>query len=185
MSTDLVPVNPPGVDVQLTRADAWRGLIWKAEVPMPFVAPIVDCVVLERFDDGFLREIAHLTPDGGTEAIQERVLLDSAAGTVTFLRLTGSAVGRILNRVVESSSGELFLQFQFILGLAGIEHGSPAEDDYRTGFAAGYLSAVQTTLEALRQMARTGVDPTAHLRRDPPGPVTRPPASAAPAAQPH
>lgn len=183
MSTDLVPVNPPGVDVQLTRDDAWRGLMWKAEVPMPFVVPIVDCVVLERFDDGFLREISHLTPTGEPEPIQERILLDSPGNTVTFLRLTGSAVGRILNRIVESPSGERFLQFQFILGLAGVGHRSPAEEDYRAGFAAGYLSAVQTTLEALREMARTGVDPTAHLRPAAPRPVSPATEWAAPAGQ--
>ena len=59
MSTDRIPVNPAGSDVRLTRDDVWRGLMWKAEVPMPFVEPIVDCEILERFDDGFLREIQH------------------------------------------------------------------------------------------------------------------------------
>lgn len=163
MSTDPIAVNPPGCEVRLTREDLWRGLMWKAEVPMPFVAPIVDCVVLERFDDGFLREISHLTPSGKPEPIHERVILVPQE-SVTFLRLSGSAVGRIVNEILEGPSGELFLQFHFILGLSGIAHASPEEEEYRGGFARGYLSAVQTTLEALREMHRTGVDPTAHLR---------------------
>lgn len=166
MSTDRIPVNPPGSDVRLDRDDVWRGLMWKAEVPMPFVVPIVDSVVLERFDDGFLREIQHLTPSGVPEPIQERIILDPKK-TVTFLRITGSAVGRIINEIIEDDSGELFLQFHFILGVAGMAHRSPAENEYRGGFAGGYLSAVDTTLEALREMQRTGVDPTAHLRGAP------------------
>jgi hypothetical protein len=163
MSTDRIAVNPAGGDVRLDRDDVWRGLMWKAEVPMPFVVPIVACEILERFDDGFLREIQHLTPSGVPEPIQERIILDPKK-TVTFLRLTGSAVGRIINEIIEDPSGELFLQFHFILSLTGVPHRSPAEDEYRAGFAVGYLSAVDTTLEALREMQRTGVDPTAQLR---------------------
>ena len=162
MSTDRIPVNPAGTDVRLTRDDVWRGLMWKAEVPMPFVEPIVACAVLERFDDGFLREIQHLTPEGVPEPIQERIILDPQE-TVTFLRLSGSTVGRIINEIVEAGD-ELFLQFHFTLGLVGVPHRSPEEDEYRGGFARGYLSAVATTLEALREMVRTGVDPTAELR---------------------
>ena len=164
MSTDRIPVNPPGSDVTLTRDDVWRGLMWKAEVPMPFVEPILACTVLERFDDGFLREIMHQTPSGVPEPIQERIILDPQR-TVTFLRLSGSTVGRIINAIVEDPGGELFLQFHFVLGLVGVEHRSPAENEHRDGFARGYLSAVQTTLEALREMVRTGVDPTLELRR--------------------
>jgi Domain of unknown function (DUF1857) len=162
MSTDRIPVNPPGSEVRLTRDDVWRGLMWKAEVPMPFVEPIVDCEILERFDDGFLREIQHLTPSGVPEPIQERIILDPQQ-TVTFLRLSGGTVGRIINEIVEDS-GELFLQFHFVLGLLGVAHRSPQEDEYRAGFARGYLSAVSTTLEALREMVRTGVDPTVEHR---------------------
>ena len=97
------------------------------------------------------------------EPIQERIILDPQQ-TVTFLRLSGGTVGRIINEIVEDASGELFLQFHFVLGLLGVAHRSPAEDEYRSGFARGYLSAVSTTLEALREMVRTGVDPTLELR---------------------
>lgn len=164
LSTDRVPLNPPGSDVQLTRDDAWRGLMWKAETPMPFVEPIVDCTILERFGDGFLREIMHLTPEGVAEPIQERIILDPQK-TVTFLRLSGSAIGRIINEIGQDPSGELYLQFHFVLGLVGVSHGSPAESEYKGGFAQGYLSAVDTTLEALREFVRTGVDPTLELRK--------------------
>jgi hypothetical protein len=160
-STELIAVNPPRADdeVRLTRADVWRGLMWKAEVPMPFVEPIVDCAILERFEDGFLREIQHLTPSGETEPIQERILLDPQ-NTVTFIRISGSAPGRIINEIVEQD-GELYLRFHFLLGIEGMTHRSPEELEYERGFAQGYLSAVDTTLEAIREFVRTGVDPTA------------------------
>ena len=164
-STDRVPVNPPGSDVRLSRDDVWRGLMWKAEVPMPFVEPIVACTILERFDDGLLREISHQPPSGVPELIQERIILDPQH-TVTFLRLSGSTPGRIINEIVEEANGELSLQFHFTLGLAGAAHRSAEEEEYRVGFARGYLSAVDTTLAALREMVRTGIDPTTRARQD-------------------
>ena len=159
LSTPPIRVNPPDVSVQLTRDDVWRGLMWKAEIPMPFVDPIVSCEILERFDDGFLREIQHRTPDGGTEPIQERVILDPMS-TVTFIRISGSAPGRIINEIRTDSDGTLYLQFHFILGVRGLAHRSAEELDYEHGFAQGYLSAVETTLAALREFVETGVDPT-------------------------
>jgi hypothetical protein len=152
-------VNPPAAPAQLTRDDVWRGLMWKAEVPMPFVEPIVACEVLERFEDGFLREIEHLTPDGGSEPIQERIILDPQ-NTVTFIRISGSAPGRIINEISLDDDGALCLQFHFVLGVAGMSHRSPEELEYERGFATGYLSAVETTLSALREFVQTGVDPT-------------------------
>ncbi len=160
LATPRIPVNPPGEAVQLTRDDVWRGLMWKAEVPMSFVEPIVACTILEHFDDGFLREIQHLTPSGVPEPIQERIILDPQK-TVTFIRISGSAPGRIINEIGVDDDGELWLQFHFILGVAGLAHRSEAELEYERGFATGYLSAVDTTLAALREMVRTGVDPTA------------------------
>jgi len=159
LSTPQIPVNPLGSSVQLGRQDVWRGLMWKAEVPMPFVEPIVACQVLERFDDGFLREIQHLTPEGGTEPIQERIILDSPH-TVTFIRISGSAPGRIINEITVDDRGKLCLQFHFVLGVSGMDHRSPEELKYERGFATGYLSAVETTLAALRKFVQTGVDPT-------------------------
>lgn len=159
MSTPRIPVNPPGAAVELTREDVWRGLMWKAEVPMPFVEPIVACEILERFDDGFLREIEHLMPVGGSEPIQERIILDEPR-SVIFIRLSGSAPGRIINEIGEDDAGDLYLRFHFLLGIAGMAHRSPEELEYEHGFAKGYLSAVDTTLEALREFVQTGVDPT-------------------------
>ena len=125
-------------------------------------AGIVGCVVLERFDDGFLREVALRTPTGGTERAQERIVL-APQETMTFLRLTGGTVGRVVNEIVEDPSGEVFVQFHCILGIAGIAHGSPAEHDRRAGIVETYVSTWQATLAALREMRRTGLDPVAHL----------------------
>jgi len=161
MSTDQIPVSS-AAEPQLTRDDIWRGLMWKAEVPMAFAVPIVDCVILQRFDDGFLRDIQYLAPSGEVEHAQERIVM-APQESMTFLRLSGSSVGRVVNEIVERSPGEMFMQFHFILAIAGVRHGSPEEDAYRAGIVDTYLSTWRTVLVALREMKRTGVDPFEHL----------------------
>jgi hypothetical protein len=159
LTTELVRANPEGADVRLTCADLWRGLVWKATMPTAFVSPIKACQILERLDDGFLREIEHVTAYG-TEPVQERVFLEPER-TVTFIRLSGSVLGRIVNRIEEDSDGELGLRFGYTLAVDGMAHGSPEEAEYRRTFSGGYLAAVDATLGALREFVRTGVDPTA------------------------
>jgi hypothetical protein len=163
LSTPRIPVNGPEHDVQLTRDDVWQGLLWKAENPMPFIPQISDCEVLERFDDGFLREILHVAP-GGSEKIQERIILDPKQ-TVTFIRITGDTCGRIINAIEDGADGELYMRFHFILGVNGFDHGSPQERDYERGFSGGYLQAVDNTLAAVRHYARTGELPEARSAR--------------------
>ncbi len=50
-------VNPAGEPIRINKSQMWRGLVMKAEYAVPFVPAMDDCRVLERFDDGFTREI--------------------------------------------------------------------------------------------------------------------------------
>ena len=53
-----VAVNPPGVSPVLTADQVWRGLVMKAENALPLFGKAMEaCRVVERFDDGFVREI--------------------------------------------------------------------------------------------------------------------------------
>ena len=159
LSTPPAVVNPDDQDVRLSRDQLYQGLVWKAQYPTLFVAPILECAILETFDDGFLREILHRNPDGSTETLQERVFLDPT-DSVTFLRLRGSVVGQITNLIETDHDGGLTLRFSFTLALAGAAHGSREEVEYEEGFSRGYVDAVHATLDATRKFVRTGEDPT-------------------------
>lgn len=160
--TPAVIANPPDADIQLTHEQLWQALVWKAKYAQLFVAPIKECRVLETYEDGFLREALIENKDGSTEAIQERIFLDPMR-TVTFLRLNGGAYGQIVNSI-ESEAGELVMRFGFTFALQGAAHGGPEEAAYEEEFAAGYVVAVESTLEATREFVRTGVDPTLELQ---------------------
>lgn len=155
-ATPPVPANPSGNDVTLTTEQVWQALLWKAEFAHLFVKPITECNILERFDDGFLREIVHEDTQG-REILYERIFLDDMK-SVRFLRLNGSVGGEIVNTI--STEPELSLDFSFTLALSGETHASPKELQYRADFLAGYVIAAESTLEAAREAVRTGIDPT-------------------------
>lgn len=155
-------INSPEESLRLSRDDVWQGLMWKAEAPMPFVPAILDCEVIETYDDGFLREILHIGP-GDPEKIQERVFLDPKR-SVTFVRLNGSVGGRIINAIDEGDDGELYLRFHFTLGIDGLEHRSEEELEYERNFSAGYQSGAQTTLAAVRKFISSGETPSPRHR---------------------
>ncbi len=94
------PRQPP-----LPRSLVWRGLVMKAENPLPFVPVISSCKVLERRSDGIVREIV----DKG-DTITEVVTFDPER-TVKFERTSGRVLGTILNEIIEDGDGDLALKF--------------------------------------------------------------------------
>ncbi len=155
-ATPPVPANPTGSDVTLTEQDIWQALVWKAEFAHLFVKPIKECIILERFDDGFVREILH-EDSQGRDRLYERIFLDDRR-SVTFLRLNGPVHGQIVNTI--TTAPELALDFTFTLGIEGETHGSEKEKAYEKEFLDGYVIAANATLDAAREYVRTGIDPT-------------------------
>src|SRR5262245_424871 len=55
--SETVPVNPAGITPVLSKSQVWQGLVMKAENALPFVPAMESCEIVERYGDGFLREI--------------------------------------------------------------------------------------------------------------------------------
>ncbi|MGO9628481.1 MAG: SRPBCC family protein [Xanthobacteraceae bacterium] len=141
-----IKVNEDPREPRLTRSLVWRGLVMKAENPLPFVPVITSCKVIERRADGLIREIVH---KGDT--ITEVVTFDPER-MVKFERTSGRVLGTILNEIVEDA-GDLALKFTFTLTVEGFAPGSAEEKDFAAQMEDGYLMAVRATLKAMRQLA--------------------------------
>jgi Acetylaranotin biosynthesis cluster protein L len=134
----------------LTRSLVWRGLMMKAENPLPFVPVISSCRIIERQRDRLVREIVD-KGDPITEAVTfqpERM--------VKFERLSGRVLGTIVNEIVEDADGDLALRFTFDLAVDGVKAGSPEEEEFIAAMEQGYLMAVAATLNAVRKLVRDG-----------------------------
>jgi hypothetical protein len=90
-----IKVNNDPTEPPLTRSLVWRGLVMKAENPLPLVPVITSCKVTERRQDGLVREIV----DKG-DTITEVVTFHPER-TVKFERTSGRVLGTILNEIVD------------------------------------------------------------------------------------
>ena len=144
--THDLPVNVPG-EPYLDRAAVWNGLVLKANNALPFVLSMTFCAVTARHGDTvFDRDI-----DFRGQRFTERITLE-APHRVVFTRIAGPVLGTIANEV-EGSGDDLRLRFSFALVVAGVEGGSPAEQEYAESMTGDYLKAVAATLAAMRRIA--------------------------------
>ena len=147
-----VPVNrdlEPGEPV-LSAPDIWRGLVMKAEDPVPFVKPITACTIIERTENGLVREIVHKG-----ETMRERITYD-VGRSVTFVRETGAERGTIINEIVDDPTDGLLLRFAFKLEVEGMKPGSPEEKAFARNMENDYVPAVKATIMQIRKLMREG-----------------------------
>ncbi|HEY4854257.1 MAG TPA: SRPBCC family protein [Streptosporangiaceae bacterium] len=149
--THELPVNGPG-EPHLDRTAVWDGLVLKANNALPFVPSMTFCEVTARHGDTvFDRDI-----EFRGQRFTERITLE-APHRVVFTRIAGPVLGTIANEI-EGPDDDLRLRFSFALVVAGVEGGSPAEQEYAESMTSDYLKAVAATLAAMRRMA---TDPAA------------------------
>jgi hypothetical protein len=134
----------------LNRAQIWQGLLLKAENPVPFLEAMSACTVVDRGENWLLRDF---TLRG--EEMQERVTFEPQ-DRVTFERTKSSAMGTILNEILELEDGEMGLRFTFSLDVAGLVHGSAEEAEFAERMSQSYFQGVGTTLAEIRRQVRDG-----------------------------
>jgi hypothetical protein len=143
-----IKVNADPKEPPLTRSLVWRGLVMKAENPLPFVPVISSCKVLERRTDGLTRKIV----DKGDTIVE--VVTFEPEHVVKFERTSGRVLGTILNEIIEDEHGDLALKFTFTLTVEGLEADSAEEQEFAGQMERGYLMAVAATLKAMRKLAK-------------------------------
>jgi len=147
-----IDVNPPGVSPKLSKEQVWHGLVMKAENAVLFLPSMKSCEVLERHDNGLLREVVagdqnvrfreKITFTPPVEVLFERVATDANAGWIT-------------NVISESAHG-LLLTFTFAVNLPGAVPGTPEERVKGEAMREFYTRAVTATLARVRQLASEG-----------------------------
>jgi len=150
-----IKVNEDPREPRLDRNLVWRGLVMKAENPLPFVPVISSCKVIERRADGLVREIV----DKG-DTIRETVTFHPER-LVKFERTSGRVLGTILNEIIDDDDGDLALKFTFTLTIENVAAGSAQEKEFAAQMEDGYLMAVRATLKAMRKLATEKVLSTA------------------------
>jgi hypothetical protein len=143
-------VNPAGVKPVLTPQQVWQGLVMKAENALPFVHAMDACRVIERYDNGFLREIKLRGV-----VMTERITFTPPV-EVYFERVDAKGYdGWITNVISEGPTGPM-LTFTFAVGFPGAANGSPEEKQQGDAVRKSYISAIESTLTAVRRLVSEG-----------------------------
>ena len=152
-STATVPVNPDG-ETELTRAQAWEGLVLKARDARLFLPPglCTRCEVVERSATHIVREA---TIAG--QNLREIIAFEPGS-KVTFFQVTGPREGAIINELFEDEAGALRLRFYGYLGLRGQVPDGPEERAEQALMSSekGYRSALLSTLRSTRALLAEG-----------------------------
>jgi hypothetical protein len=143
-------VNPLGVTPLLTMEKLWRGLELKAEDPVPFVPGMESCQVVERMDDGFLREVV---VRGQTF---REILTFTPPVQIRFERVEGEESGWIMNTLSEGPMG-LLLTYTIVLNFMGVWPGTEEEKEKGDEVLFNYADALRQTLELLRARVAEGL----------------------------
>jgi hypothetical protein len=152
-STATVTVNPPE-EIELSRAQAWAGLVLKARDACLFLPEglCTRCDVLEMSSTHFVREATI-----GGQDLREIITLEPER-KVTFFQATGPREGAIVNELFQDAHGVLMLRFYCYLGLRDKEPNGPEEQAEQAQFDSerGYRAALLSTLKRTRELLAEG-----------------------------
>ncbi len=142
-------VNPPGVRPALSLREVWRGLEIKSEDPVPFVPGMESSKIVERTDDGFVREVV---VRGQTF---HEALTFTPPVQIRYKRMKGEDSGWIMNTLSEGPAG-LLLTYTIALSFTGVWPGTEVEKEKGDEVLFNYANALRQTLEAIRAQAVEG-----------------------------
>jgi hypothetical protein len=139
-------VNPPGTTPVLTAQQVWQGLVMKAENALPFVPAMEACQIVERYPDGFLRQIKLR---GVT--MTERITFTPPV-EVYFERVDAKGYDGWITNLISDGPHGLLLTFTFAVGFPGAAPGSAEERKQGDAVRDSYISAITSTLQAVRRL---------------------------------
>lgn len=118
LSWTLPVADPDRPSLRPEARQVWEGLLHKAEHPGPYVPAVTACRVLERYSDGFLREITVRDED----RVRERVTFEPEERLV-FRPVNDPCIESIVNEIGRDEQGGTTLTLRVALTDEGVAKG--------------------------------------------------------------
>lgn len=141
--------DPDGVATpEIDAVQLWELLVHKAANPVAYVPSITKAEVLERFDDGFIRQI--VLRDQHT--VRERIRLE-AKRRIVFEQIDNPNLTVITNEIGEDGQGRLTFTLTAALSPAGLEK-SRHEAGYIAENDLLFYDTARATVNTIRLLSR-------------------------------
>ena len=140
------PLNP--LIEPLTREQLWRGLVLRAENPLPFVLALERFEILERGENSLAR-VLHF---GGVH-LRDRVSFSPMRAVRYDIEAAADTPAATLTMTIEEPQPEqLFVRFDYE---TLPQPGAPLEDEFYSRFAKqAYVEADIDTIRVIRRLAQ-------------------------------
>lgn len=148
----LIQINDPGnpLIAMLTRTQLWQGLLHRVENPVPFLAGLESCAIVERDGTTLLRRL-----NFGAAIIEDRVTLtDSHWVRFDIVATDQHAGGSLTITIEEPQAGHLFLRFAYRTTLA--ERGEELDKAYAEYVKSAYHQSDMDCVRIIRTLAAEG-----------------------------
>jgi hypothetical protein len=132
------------------REQVWQSLLAKAENPLGYVPPITECRILERYEDGFLREIIR----NGSRLVQRVTPVPTER--IVFTHLDDPEVASITNILDEDDQGRLTFTIEIELAPTG-ESMALAQSEFLRATDEYFTGVLPPIIETLRSLATAAV----------------------------
>ncbi|QXE33232.1 DUF1857 family protein [Streptomyces sp. GMY02] len=141
-------INDSAEDSEKISYDAlWETLLRKAEHPVEYVVQIDECRIVERYDDGFLREAVFF----GKDIVRERVTPRRDQWRIDFEVLDDPRFSAVINELDQDAEG----RFRYTVSVVLTERSAKRITEVEGLLAetdAGVLETARQTAETLRRV---------------------------------
>ncbi|KDE04031.1 hypothetical protein MVLG_05532 [Microbotryum lychnidis-dioicae p1A1 Lamole] len=143
------PINPPGAEPRLTKAEVWKALTIKTREPQEFVPMIRSCKVVKEEGNKITRHVKFGSASSPT-TIEECTLYEP---TIVYFDMTTAPHGHIINLVSHDPQGELQLTYSFSNGVPTLSKEDVDNVD-KANKVIGDL--VQHSIDTMRKLHKEG-----------------------------
>ncbi|GKU08365.1 hypothetical protein FLAG1_11178 [Fusarium langsethiae] len=152
------PINPSDASPVLTEAQVWKGLQRKVRKAQEFVAPILNCEVLnEEETETGTKVTRQVTFDkdarGDADAVVKEIVHEFVPTRVDFRQPDGS---NIFNIVSNDEDGNLLMTYAFEWRHPELDADSDKLKEQRQKYSKMAKIAVHGSIDAIRQLVKDG-----------------------------
>ncbi|MBW4721486.1 AtaL-like protein [Saccharothrix obliqua] len=126
----------------------WQSMLSKAENPVEYVPSITACRVVERYADGFLREVVFW----GRDRVLERVTPQRERGRILFEVIDHPEMVLITNELIADAEGRYSFTLTYVLSEGRVSK-LRAENEFIDRFAGVVRETAETTVSQLGRTA--------------------------------
>ena len=129
-------------NVNCTKQKLWQLLLEKAQHPERTIKEVVQSQILQKYNDGFLRQMTAVGMD-----VKERITIDEKSHEIKFTLVDNENFDGYFINKIQGDDDNLTLTY--------VQDWKPKDKNVKENFDAQFLSVIKNAVLAMKKMAET------------------------------